>query len=418
MSLVDFDLAALLLLPIVAAVACRRRPRSAARVTVLTLVVSAAGLVLLPVDREVGGGGLGLAISGFGKGTLWLSLLGVSLTVLAFNRRPGADGAVAWGAHVFAVLVVSLRSPLVLLGAVLLLALLLPRLADEDRPRFGWSRSLGAGTVLVTAGVATAMAPSPPLTNHANTALLILGLMLMVGAAPFSAGLRQWLVESRTRLAMLAITCIVPALVAALVNTLGVISSLHVGASAGIAVAAFGALTLVVGALAQLRAPGWRGLAADGAVADLGLALVGVGSFDITGLQGAALALLVMALARPFLYLVDEVDMSGGWAWLGGGAVLFAAAGLPPTVGFAARLLVLAAAFRLHPLIAAVVVVGVVVEVFASARLLLRLGIPRSHPGRPVAPMAVMTVSGTVAVLCLAAGLAPKALLTYVWSLG
>ena len=418
MILVDVDLAALLLLRIVAAVACRLRPGFTAQVTVLAAVISAACLLLLPVDREVGGGGLALAVSGFGKGALWLSLLGVSLAVLSFNRRPGADGSVAWCAHLFAVLAVSARSPLMLLGAVLLLAQLLPRLGDEDIPRLGWSRSLCAGAALVTAGVGMTLAPHPPLTDHANTALLILGFMVMLGAAPFTGGLRQWLVESRPRLALLAVTCVVPPLVAAMVNDLGVISALHEGASAGIAVAAFGALTLLVGALPQLRAEGWRSLAADGAIADLGLALVGVGSFEITGLQGASLALLVMALARPFLYLLDEIEMSGTWAWLGAGAALFAAAGLPPTVGFAARLLVLAAAFRLHPLIAAVVVVGVVIEVFASARLLFLLGVPRSRSSRPVAPMAVTTVSAAVALLCVAAGLAPKALLTYVWSLG
>jgi hypothetical protein len=417
-NLVDLVLAALLLLPVAAALLCRLRPASTALGTVVTLGLSAICLLVLPVDREVGGGGLALAVSGFGKGTLWLSLLGVSLVVLAFNERPGADGTVAWSAHVFAVVAVAARSPLLLLGAVLVLALLLPRLEAGDRPRFGWSRTLCTGAALLTAGVGITMAPNPPLTDHASTALLILGLMLMVGAAPFSGGLRQWLVESRARLAVLAVTSILPALVAALVNNLGVISALHEGASAGIAVAAFGALTLLVGAIAQLAAPGWRGLAADGAIADLGLALVGVGSFDITGLQGASLALLVLALARPFLYLLDEIEMSGGWAWLGAGAALFAAAGLPPTVGFAARLLVLASAFRLHPMIAAAVVVGMVIEVFASARLLLRLGIPLSRPSRPAASLAVTMVSAAVTLLCLAAGLAPKALLTYVWSLG
>jgi hypothetical protein len=417
-SLFDLDLTGLLLVPLLAAIACRFWPAATAPVTVLGLVLSAISILLLPVDHELSGAGLGVAVSGFGKGTLWLSLLGVSLAVLAFNRRPGADGAVAWSAHLFAVLLVSARSPLMLLGAVLLLALLLPRLADGRGPSLGWSRSLCAGAALATAGVGMTLAPSPPLTDHANTALLILGMMLMIGAAPFGGGLRRWLVESRGRLALLAVTSVLPALVAALVNNLGVISGLHEGASAGIAVAAFGAATLLVGALAQLRARGWRGLAADGAIADLGLALVGVGSFEITGLQGASLALLVMALARPFLYLLDEIEMSGSWAWLGAGAALFAAAGLPPTVGFAARLLVLAAAFRLHPVIALAVVVGVVIEVFASARLLLRLGIPRTHSGRPVAPVAVMAVSVAVAALALAAGLAPKALLTYVWSLG
>ena len=84
MILVDVDLAALLLLPIVAAVACRLRPGYTALVTVLAAVISAACLLLLPVDREVGGGGLSLAVSGFGKGALWLSLL-LTASVLVAN---------------------------------------------------------------------------------------------------------------------------------------------------------------------------------------------------------------------------------------------------------------------------------------------------------------------------------------------
>jgi NADH:ubiquinone oxidoreductase subunit 2 (subunit N) len=140
-----------------------------------------------------------------------------------------------------------------------------------------------------------------------------------------------------------------------------------------------------------------------------------VGSLEISGLQGASLALLVMALSRPFLLLLEDMGMSGAWAWIGGGAALFAAAGLPPTVGFAARLLVLSAAFHLHPVLAAAVVAGIVIEVFASARLLLRLGIPLAPPARPGS---VATVAVVVALLALGAGLAPGALLTYAWSLG
>jgi hypothetical protein len=415
MSLVALDLVALLLLPVLAALACRLRPGSAAPVTAVGLAASAACLAALPVDREVGGEGLSLAVSGFGKGALWLSLLGVGLAVLALNSRPDADGSIAWSAHLFAVVAVVARSPLVLMAAILLLALLLPRLESGERPRLGWSHNLSAGAALATAGVGMAIAVRPPLTEHANTVVLILGFMLLLGAAPFTAGLRHWLIESRTRLALLAVTSVIPALVAALVNTLGIFSQLHQDATAGLVVAAFGALTLGAGSVAQLGATGWRGLAADGAIADLGLALVGVGSLDITGLQGASLALLVMALARPFLLLLDEMGMSGTWAWLGAGAALFAAAGLPPTVGFGARLLVLAAAFHLHPVLAAAVVAGVVVEVFASARLLLRLGIPLARPTRPLGVAAVAMV---VALLAVGAGLAPGALLTYVWSLG
>jgi hypothetical protein len=414
-SLVGLDLVAILLVPALAALTCRLRPGTAAPVTVAGLLAVAVCLAGLPVDREVGGAGLSLAVSGFGKGALWLSLLGVGLAVLALNSHPGAAGAIAWSAHLFAVVAVLARSPLLLMAAVLLLALLLPSLQPGERPAAGWSRNLCAGAALATAGLGMATAARPPLTEHATTALVIVGFMLLLGAAPFSGGLRRWLLESRARLDLLTVTSVIPALVAALVNSLVVFSRLHQDASAGLAVAAFGALTLLTGSVAQLGATGWRGLAADGAIADLGLAVVGVGSLDISGLQGASLALLVMALSRPFLLLMEEMGMSGAWAWIGGGAALFAAAGLPPTVGFAARLLILGAAFRLHPVLAAAVVAGVVVEVFASARLLLRLGIPLVQPARPGRVAAVATL---VVLLAVGAGLAPGGLLTYVWSLG
>jgi NADH:ubiquinone oxidoreductase subunit 2 (subunit N) len=122
-----------------------------------------------------------------------------------------------------------------------------------------------------------------------------------------------------------------------------------------------------------------------------------------------------MAIARPFLYLLEEMAMTGVWAWMGAGAALFTAAGLPPTVGFAARLLVLESAFHLHPLLAVAVVAGVVIEVFASARLLLRLGIPLAgpEPRSGAAPVALV-----VAILTFGAGLAPGGALTYIWNLG
>ena len=369
----------------------------------------------LPVDREIGGAGLGLAVSGFGKGALWLSLLGVVLALAPLASLPEIDGSIAWGAHLFAVVAVLVRSPLLLMAAVLLLALLLPRIEAGEPPRLGWSRSLCAGAAMATAGAGMAIAARPPLSEHATTLVVIVGFMLVLGAAPFGSGLRRWLMESRTRLAMLAVTSVIPALVAALVNAMAIFSRLHQDATAGLVVAAFGALTLLAASIAQVGAAGWRALAVDGALADLGLALVGIGSLDITGLQGASLALLVMALARPFLLLLDQAEMSGTWAWLGAGAALFAAAGLPPTVGFVARLLVFSAAFRLHPVLSGAVVAGVVVEVFASARLLMRLGIPLARPARL---RSVAFVALAVTLLAVGVGLAPGALLTYVWSLG
>ena len=60
-------------------------------------------------------------------------------------------------------------------------------------------------------------------------------------------------------------------------------------------------------------------------------------------------------------------------------------------------------------------VAGVVIEVFASARLLLRLGIPLVGPGPRTG---VVPVALAVTMLALVAGLAPGGVLTYVWNLG
>ena len=409
------DLAGLLAVPAIAAAISRARPNAAVPVTVVALAALAAGLALLPVDRQVGGGGLLLAVSGFGKGALWLSLLGVAVAVLAINPRPGADGATAWSAQLAATLLVATRSPVVMLAVVLVIAMVLPRLEPGVELGLGWSRCLTAGGALVTAALMSSAAAPPPFSDHTTAVLLVLGFVIMLGAMPFGVGLRQWLIRAPARLAILATGCLVPALATTLVNALGDFSQVHLATSAGTLIAAFGAVTLIVGSVAQLGAPGWRELAADGVMADLGLVLVGIGALDINGLQGASLALLVMVLARPFLYLLEEMAMSGPWAWLGAGAALFTACGLPPTVGFAARLLLLGSAFHIHPLLAAAVVAGIAIEIFASARLLLRIGVPLTgpEPRTGLAPVAIV-----VASLVVASGLVPAGVLTYVWNLG
>jgi hypothetical protein len=409
------DLAALLALPAVAAAIYRFRPDTAARVSVIALIGLAAGLAVLPVDRQIGGGGLVLAVSGFGKGALWLSMLGVAIAVLAVNQRPGADGAIAWSAQLAATLLVAARSPVLMLAVVMVIAVVLPRLEPGVELGLGWSRCLIAGAALVTAALMSSIAAPPRFSDHTTAVLLVLGFAIMLGAMPFGVGLRQWLIHAPARLAILATGCLVPALATTMVNALADFSQVHLATSAGTLIAAFGALTLILGSMAQLGASGWRDLAADGVMADLGLVMVGIGALDINGLQGASLALLVMVLARPFLYLLEEMAMSGPWAWMGAGAALFAACGLPPTVGFAARLLLLGSAFHIHPVLAAAVVAGIAVEIFASARLLLRIGVPLAgpEPRTGLAPLAIV-----VAGLVVAGGLVPAGVLTYIWNLG
>src|SRR5258708_1550100 len=380
MSFEALDLLALLLVPMISAAVCRARPDAATSVTVVSLIVLAAWLGVLPVDREFGGLGVVFAVSGFGKGALWLSLLGVAVAVLAVNPRPGADGAIAWGAELAATLLVAARTPVVMLAVILVIALVLPRLETGVDLGLAWSRCLMAGAALATAALMSSAAAQPPLTDHSAAVLLVLGYAIMLGAMPFGVGLRQWLARAPARLAILVTSSIVPALATTLVNELSAFSQLHLASSAGLVIATLGALTLLVGSVAQLGAPGWRELASDGVIADLGLVLVGIGALDINGLQGASLALLVMVLARPFLYLLEEMAMSGPWAWMGAGAALFTACGLPPTVGFAARLLLLGSAFHIHPLLAAAVVAGIAVGIFPSPRPLLPIAVPLARP--------------------------------------
>jgi multicomponent Na+:H+ antiporter subunit A len=160
----------------------------------------------------------------------------------------------------------------------------------------------------------------------------------------------------------------------------------------------------------------WHDLAAAGVLADLGLALVAAGAL---GLDGAALVLTLMVLTRPLMFMLEGLDMRRAWPRVGAVVALLGVAGMPPAIGFAARLLVLAAVFRLNAALAGWVLVGLVLELAASARAVMaRLGSAENLPDQRTPTPAQRVAIPIVAGVGLVAGVLPGVVLSRLWGLG
>ncbi|HEV3233409.1 MAG TPA: hypothetical protein VG329_02535 [Candidatus Dormibacteraeota bacterium] len=409
------QLTALLLLPALAAAAARR-PAWGRAVSALALIGSAVALILLPANSAISGIA---GISGFGKGAAWLALLGVALVVFALPARPDAGGTrAAWIIHLLALgTVLATRSPMVLLLVLLMIAAAVPRL-DPAASADGWRRSLAVGGLLVFAGLLIAGAGPTPVTDLTLAGGLVLGFLLVTGAFPFGLGLWRWLTEAGPRRATAVAAGLVPALMTTLVDNLDVLNRLQLvqPTRVPVAIALFGAVTLLLSALHSFAVRGWHSLGADGVLFDLGLALVAAGA---GGLDGAALALTVMSLTRPLMFLVERLQMRRAWGWIGAAGALLGAAGMPPTLGFAARLLVLAAAFRLSLPLGLAVLAGVMLQLVASARVVLaRLG-DAARPAAAHHPRISERIAIALVVVALVAGgIAPGVVLSRVWGIG
>ncbi|MDP9325688.1 MAG: hypothetical protein M3O87_04030, partial [Candidatus Dormibacteraeota bacterium] len=330
---------------------------------------------------------------------------------------PGGARA-AWIIHLLALgTVLATRSPLVLLLVLLLIAAAVPRL-DPAASADGWRRSLSVGGLLVFAGLLIAGAGPTPVTDLTLAGGLVLGFLLVTGAFPFGVGLWRWLTQAGPRRAAAVAACLVPALMAALVDNLDVLNRLQLvqPTRVPVAIALFGAATLLLSALHSFAVRGWHPLGADGVLFDVGLALVGVGA---GGLDGAALVLTVMALTRPLMFLVERLEMRRAGGRLGAAGALLGAAGMPPTLGFAARLLVLAAAFRLGQPLGLAVLGGVLLQLVASARVALaRLGDVTSPTAAHNPAISERMAIALVVLGLVAGGIAPGVVLSRLWGLG
>lgn len=145
--------------------------------------------------------------------------------------------------------------------------------------------------------------------------------------------------------------------------------------------AGLGTLAILYGAVAALAQSNLRGALAYGSVAHVGLAVLGLASFSVAGVQGTVLLLLGFALATggSFLLLAALQRRLGGsdlarlsglrrrMPRLAGLLLLFGLAGMgmPGTSGFPAEFLILVAALPAHSGAALAALFGLVVAAAA-----------------------------------------------------
>ena len=372
---------------------------------------TALALVLLPTGVALGDV---VALGPFGRGALWVSLAGISLALAIPGAPDDPPPAALWIVYLAATtLVLFSHHPLLLCVTILLVALVVPALGPVG-PALAWRRTLAVGAVLLFLGFTVERLASTQVSNLSIAGALVAGFLLVVGAAPFGAAFLLWLRGAGRRLAAVVGTCLGSALVVVVSDWTGSLNSLQLFRAnrPGTTIAVFGALTLVGASLYALTARGWRQLATDGIVADLALAVVAVSA---DGQGGAALALVSMLLVRPSMLLLDRAELPWPLGRVATLAALLGGAGMPPTVGFAARLLVLGATFGLSQPLTGLLLLGLVMEAAATGRVVLRqVSLGRRRPA-PRRALATLLAAALVPVLAVTAGLFPGLLLHHVW---
>jgi len=388
-------LALLLAGPAAGALAARRTPRPA--VAWLTLATVGVLLILVPPGAVLGAPGAELHLSAFGRGALAVALIGLA-ALAAVDGGPAVPVA-AWAAVTIVLLG---ASPLPLVAALAAVALVLPDAARRYRA------ALVVGGVLLCGVAAVSRRPVDRLPALGVTA----GLLVLVGALPFGVGLLQWVEDGPRAPARATLAAGCAAALALLVEFAATMQPAPAAGEVQTAFAVFGVVTLLAGSGLCLLAPGLRALAARGAVADVGLALVGLAT--PSGARAAALVLISLVLTRLALAILDVAPARSGLRLAAGWLATLGAAGLPPTIGFAARVLVLLGAFRVNPVLAGAVVAGTLLQLAAPLRLALGPGgfLP-DRPGAAGGPapggrdlVAAAAATG-LGLLSLAAGLAP-----------
>ncbi|MFN2465645.1 MAG: hypothetical protein ABR598_05200 [Candidatus Dormibacteria bacterium] len=388
-----------------------------ARTTVLmgALVVTAILLLVLP-GGVLGIGDVPVSLNGLARPAAWMVVwsLAASLLASAALRERLATSSLLVACVALSLVVV--RFPVAQVGVMLIAAIAVPRLAP-GRSAAAWSRVLVVGA----AGIAAVLAAGFGARQHGDEALvtvLVLGFVAAAGMYPFGIHVVRWMEAAPPALAAMVSSTLLASVLAALVAAEPALAAAHGGPRLGLVLGLFGGLTAILGGLHAMNATDWRGLALRTTPCEVGLALVGVASFDTRGLQGAALCLAVLAVTRPVLLYADALGPRRGAGLVLTALALLTAAGLPPTLGFPARVLVLGAATRVSPVVGAVAVAGTVLEVMAIAVVLRRR---LALPGGGVAPAnthAVTALTAATALVVLAGGLFPAALLGTVFQVG
>jgi len=187
---------------------------------------------------------------------------------------------------------------------------------------------------------------------------------------------------------------------------------------------AMGVLMALVGGLLALGQDRLGRIVAYSAIADLGYLLAGVGTATTLGLTGVTLHVGSRVLALTLLAAVvavirrhapdDRLSELHGLAralpWTTGGLVVGALAmsGLPPTLGFVGRLLILEAVFQVDPALMTGLLIGTAGVVLACVRVVgaVFVGPRRAAAGEPAGILIL-----ALALVVLVLGVYPNPLL-------
>lgn len=368
------------------------------------------------------------------RGLIVLQAAGLlAIALLARLRAPAPPLAVVLLLDGAALLLTTLGNPLLWLTTwVLLLAVL--RLAPGDPPADRDAAILLASVVVIAEVlVGSNIAEVPAGWLRAGGFAIGGGLALLLGAFPRLApghgsaghphlmGVTWWLL-------------IQPALLASLLQAVPIIG--QVGGAAGIQalLAGLGALTALLAAGEAVLEGDLRGLMEHSGRVTIGLALVGIASLRPAGIAGALLISIDLLLSRGLFTALAEIasrrtsstslerlpDALPAQPHLRGAllAGLAALAGAPPSIGFAARLLIFGAAFTHSWPTAVLALAASALWLYAALRAIVMVAVlpPRSR-ARAVSRTS-LALAWAPAVLGLSAGLQPARLARWLFGVG
>lgn len=334
--------------------------------------------------------GAAVLLTGLENPQLWLAAW---VILLALLRPPSGDAAAS-------------RDAGILLAGVVVLAEVFAVGNIPDLPA-GWLRAAG---LAIGGGIALLLGAFPRLTPwHAGT------------GRPYSLGVAWWLLVQ-------------PALLATLLQAVPLIGQAGGAALFQAMLAGLGALTALLAAAEAVLEGDLRRLMEHSGRVTIGLALVGIASLRPTGIAGALLISIDIVLSRALFTAVGEIaarrtgsadlehlpDALPPQPRLRGAllAGLAALAGVPPSVGFAARLLIFGAAFTHSWPTAVLALAASALWMYAALRVIVMVAVlpPRSRAG--AVGRGTVALAWVPAALALTAGLQPARLARWLFGVG
>ncbi len=275
--------------------------------------------------------------------------------------------------------------------------------------------------------------------------LLLGGLLMKAGSVP----MHMWAPDAYGEADPSTAIVLVANTQAALYGLFRIVFTLYGGAGSpavGGLVTALGALTVIVAVLMAVLQTDLGRLIAYGAVSQIGYMLLGAGvgmatlgaaaggeaGFGLVALQGGVFHMMNDAACIGLLFLCvgavvratgarDLRALGGLGHSLPGVSGLFllgslALAGIPPLNGFASKLMIYQAAFRLSPILTALAVLAsiLLLAVFVRAFQGVFLGPRRPLGGTAAVPTGMWLAMGLLAVVVVAFGLVPDLMVRHV----